>query len=208
MRTFSGIRNLSVLIHQNGEDLNKPSILKHKYYSAPSVFRPQNLLRESRRQNRIAECNVPGICILDPDGDLVDWLKKEGRASKNNCWACYHSELYSFELDNTEIGIIPRAVGAPYAVLVAEQLFVSGCELLISITSAGVIPEKQVTKKFALITEAIRDEGTSYHYLPPGEPSGLSEILLEALRSGNENSEAVFFEAKSWTTETEGCFWI
>jgi len=38
-----------------------------------------------------------------------------------------------------ELGIVGWAVGAPFAVLVAEQLFASGCRLLISVTSAGQI---------------------------------------------------------------------
>ncbi|MBK8427633.1 MAG: uridine phosphorylase [Lewinellaceae bacterium] len=115
------------------------ALLTNKHYTEPSVFQPENLLREARRQKAIADCDVPYVCVLDPDGDLANYLLATGRAAKNPCWACYHSSMYSFELDGVKIGIVPCAVGAPYAVLVAEQLFVSGCQLLISITSAGVI---------------------------------------------------------------------
>jgi uridine phosphorylase len=52
-------------------------------------------------------------------------------------------------------------------VLVAEQLFVSGCQLLISVTSAGQITDNGPPPYFVLIDRALRDEGTSYHYLPP-----------------------------------------
>ena len=93
-------------------------------------------------------------------------------------------------------GIIPCVVGASYAVLVAEQLFVSGCELLISITSSGIIKEPETAKKFALITEAVRDEGTSYHYLPEEKPSKLSEKLLKPLAEND-----FWLHAKSWTTD-------
>ena len=108
-----------------------PFILAHKNYQAPSVFLPENLLREARRQKNISECSVPKICILDPDGDLADYLLKKGEATISKCWACYHSNLYSFQVDGIPVGIIPCIVGASYAVLVAEQLFVSGCEYLI-----------------------------------------------------------------------------
>ena len=57
--------------------------------------------------------------------------------------------------------------------LVAEQLFVSGCELLISIT-CHIITNLPSDKKFILITEAIRDEGTSYHYITKNERALLS----------------------------------
>ena len=45
-------------------------ILEHKYYGLSSVFTPENLLREARRQKGLAPGTVPAICILDPDGDL------------------------------------------------------------------------------------------------------------------------------------------
>lgn len=75
---------------------------------------------------------------------------------------------FAFDLhDIGEIGIIGCAVGAPLAVLVAEQLFASGCRLLVSVTSAGQITDNGATPYFILIDRALRDEGTSYHYLPP-----------------------------------------
>jgi uridine phosphorylase len=144
---------------------------------------------------------VPAICLLDPDGDLADYLLRHGEAVKNECWACYHSHLYTFELDGVQIGIIPCIVGSSYAVLVAEQLFVSGCKLLISITSAGIINQPNNTKRFALITDAIRDEGTSYHYLPPEQPSLLPSKLRQKLTPFLQGNDCPCFEASSWTTD-------
>ena len=178
-------------------ELSTTDILRHKSYAEPSVFQPTNLLRESRRQNGIPLGKVPSVCILDPDGNLVDYLNKQNVAGINKYWACYHSHLYTFDISGLTVGIIPRAVGASYAVLIAEQLFVSGCELLISITSAGIVKEAHCDQQFALITQAIRDEGTSYHYLPKDEPSELHQELLETLRNG----ESPWLEVKSWTTD-------
>lgn len=176
-------------------------LLIDKDYSSPSVFLPENLLREARRQKSIPECTVPEICVLDPDGDLADYLLQKGEAVKNKCWACYHSNLYSFKTEGTEMGIIPCIVGASYAVLVAEQLFVSGCKYLISITSAGIIGHPSSNKRFALITEAIRDEGTSYHYLPPDAPSILPQTFYKKLAVVSAAGNCPYFEAKSWTTD-------
>src|SRR5215471_6442682 len=116
-----------------------PPLLTYKHYDAPSVFTPQNLLREARRQKRLAVGKVPAICVLDPDGDLVDYLHATNRARRYPTWACYHTTLDTFVHEEIEYGVIGRVVGAPFAVLVAEELFASGCQLLISITSAGQI---------------------------------------------------------------------
>jgi purine-nucleoside phosphorylase len=175
-----------------------PPIVAPKPYQDPSVFLPENLLREARRQKGISRCEVPPRVVLDPDGDLTDFLIKRGRAERNECWACYHSKLYSTTMAGAPVGIIPRVVGAPYAVLVAEQLFVSGCKLLLSVTSAGVIDERRISKRFALITNAVRDEGTSYHYIAPEQAADLSPTLYERLAAVDEPG---WFCAKSWTTD-------
>ena len=176
-------------------------ITDNKYYSEQSVFLPENLLREARRQKNKKECNVPAVCVLDPDGDLAEYLLRKKAATKNECWACYHSSLYGFHLSNVEAGIIPCVVGASYAVLVAEQLFVSGCKILISVTSSGIIDAPGNEKRFALITSCIRDEGTSYHYLPPSEPTVLNKNLHSLLQAAQQKDDCPFFSATTWTTD-------
>jgi purine-nucleoside phosphorylase len=176
-----------------------PDLMHNKNYKESSVFLPENLLRESRRQKNIAECNVPKICVLDPDGDIVRYLKKNS-AELSNCWACYHSDLYNAKYKDLQFGIIGCAVGASYAVLLAEQLFVSGCELLISITSAGKLNEN-IKSDYILIDDTVRDEGTSYHYLSANDKSHLDPILFKKLEPLFSIAEVSVQKGKSWTTD-------
>jgi uridine phosphorylase len=156
----------------------RPPLLRHKSYRAPSVFTPDALLREARRQKKIGPGTVPDICVLDPDGDILRHLLTTGRAHLLPQWACYHTDLHGFEQEGLSYGIIDCAVGAAFAVLVAEQLFVSGCKLLISVTSAGQIVPMREPPYFIIIDRALRDEGTSYHYLPPSDYSPADESLV------------------------------
>lgn len=145
-----------------------PQLLRAKDHTEPSVFRPEHLLREARRQKALPDRDVPAVCVLDPDGDLFRHARLSGRASLSAGWACYHTELYELPLaDGTIVGILGNAVGAPFAVLVAEQLFASGCRFLISVTSSGKIADLGEPPYVVLIDRALRDEGTSFHYLPP-----------------------------------------
>ena len=114
-----------------------PPILRGKHPHAPSVFTPDALLREARRQKRIEAGAIPEICFLDPDGDIARHLRELGRGRRHSRWACYHTELLGFEDSGMEFGIVEHAVGSSFAVLVAEQLFASGCRLLVSMTSSG-----------------------------------------------------------------------
>ena len=117
-------------------------LLAEKDYAASSVFQPEALLREARRQKGLPLAPVPEVCVLDPDGDIVRHAKRRGAECLHPGLACYHTELVRLDLDDVrEIGVVGCAVGASFAVLVAEQIFASGCKLLISITSAGQIAE-------------------------------------------------------------------
>lgn len=99
-----------------------PPILDNKRPAVPSVFRPSALLREARRQKALPDAAVPSVCVLDPDGDIVRHLRSTGQAIRCETWPCYHTQLDSFTLGGQRVGIIGCAVGAPFAVLVAEEL--------------------------------------------------------------------------------------
>lgn len=180
---------------------NSLPILANKDYQSLSVFTPENLLREAKRQKSIPEGSVPKICILDPDGDIVQNLLETGRAQLNPYWACYHTRMYDFTHNGIDFGILGNAVGASFAVLVAEEMFASGCELLISMTSAGQIVRNGHPPYFVLIEKALRDEGTSYHYLPPAPFSTISPMLRECLKNIVQDSQPPVFLGATWTTD-------
>lgn len=176
-------------------------ILAEKDHDAPSVFSAQSLLREARRQRGLNDIAVPGVCILDPDGDLVRYLSRTKQAIRHEGWACYHTDLWVHVLDGEPIGIVGCAVGASFAVLVAEELAESGCQLVISITSAGRITPVADPPYFVVIDRALRDEGTSYHYLPPAEWADMPAHLLAQLSSGLELPGEQMLVGSSWTTD-------
>ncbi len=176
-------------------------LLDHKDADAPSVFRPENLLREARRQRGLPAEPVPEICVLDPDGDMVRHLRRDGRARRCAGWACYHSEMDVAEWDGVRFGIVGCAVGAPYAVVVAEQMFASGCRLLVSVSSAGQLAPCGPPPYHILIERALRDEGTSHHYLPPGRFSAADPALLERVAPALAGLGEPVHRGAVWTTD-------
>lgn len=180
---------------------NSPPILTRKHYAAASAFTPDSLLREARRQKNLPSIPVPEVCVLDPDGDMARHLRAAGRAERHAGWACYHTDLYVYGDGLHDYGIVPCAVGAAYAVLVAEELFASGCRLLLSVTSAGQITPVKAPPYFIVIARALRDEGTSYHYLPASDYSdadpGLIDLAVAAMAAAGISAEA----GATWTTD-------
>jgi hypothetical protein len=178
-----------------------PPILDDKHHAEPSAFTPENLLREARRQKGLPIAKVPGVCVLDPDGDIVRELLHTGRARRDPSWACYHTDLYVVRDGDSAYGIISGAVGASFAVLVAEELFASGCEYLLSITSAGQIAPLGSPPYFILIDRALRDEGTSYHYLPPARYSEADPTLVDAAQRALADVDFAVVRGSTWTTD-------
>ena len=179
----------------------KAPILDNKHPSSPSVFRPAALLREAQRQKNLPSVTVPPVCILDPDGDIVRRLRQTGRAQRFEAWPCYHTQLDTFALAGQRVGIVGCAVGAPFAVLVAEELFASGCCLLISLTSAGQIIPAGPTPYFVIIERALRDEGTSYHYAAPSEYGEADHRLVTTAANALKTKGLHAVVGATWTTD-------
>jgi uridine phosphorylase len=173
-----------------------------KDYAGPSLFQPENLLREARRQRNLPELPVPAVAVLDPDGDVVRHLQGSGRGRLHPGWACYHTQMWTVDLDGVEVGVVGMAVGAPFAVLVAEQLAASGAELVVSVTSAGQLADLPRTPCWVLIERALRDEGTSSHYAPPGRWGVLAPRLRSLLNGGLATpASGPVVTGASWTTD-------
>lgn len=145
--------------------------------------------------------DVPPICVLDPDGDVVRYLKESAQAERSAAWPCYHTDLYEFTLAGERAGIIGCAVGAPFAVLVAEELFACGCHLLISLTSAGQITRQASPPYFVVIDRALRDEGTSYHYAAPASFAEADPQIIEAATRALASAGLHAYAGASWTTD-------
>jgi uridine phosphorylase len=178
-----------------------PPILAGKRYDSPSGFTPESLLREARRQKSVSIQPVPDVCLLDPDGDIIRRLNVEGRTRRHDGWVCYHTDLYIFEEGGLTIGVVGCAVGSSFAVLVAEELFASGCRLLISVTSSGQIMPVQAPPYFIMIDRALRDEGTSYHYLPPSTYSEAPDALIGVLEGAFDDLGVTVLRGATWTTD-------
>ncbi len=195
--------------HQSGAAARAAAspLLAAKDHGAPSVFRPEALLREARRQKNLPMEAVPPVCLLDPDGDIVRHLARASAARPHRGWACYHTELVAFDVPGAgPVGAVGCAVGAPFAVLVAEQLFASGCRLLVSVTSAGrIATDLPAAPHFILIERALRDEGASHHYLPPSAfaeaPDRALLARVEAALRAAGGQDLALLRGATWTTD-------
>lgn len=140
-------------------------LLQHRL-ETPSAFTPDALMDAVRALRRLPRDPVPAVCVLDFDGDLTDGLLRDGAAVAVQSWACFHTEMFGLTVEGVACGIVPRTIGGPYAVLIAEQLHAAGAQVIVGLTSAGRVDPALPLPGIVVVDEAVRDEGTSLHYLP------------------------------------------
>lgn len=166
-----------------------------------SAFLPEDLLTAVRKLRGIPEREVPPICILEFDGDLTDSMAASGELLPFKSWACFHTAMFAGTLDGIAWGMVPRTIGGPYTVLVAEQLWAAGAKLIVGLSSAGRVSPELPLPSLVVATGAIRDEGTSLHYLPPSPlvlcPSEVTNALPGELASTGWHVESGIV----WTTD-------
>ena len=160
-------------------------LLNHSVQS-PSAFTPERLMEAVRAERDLAPEPVPPLCVLDFDGDLSDHLAEQHMSLPWTSWACFHTSMRVADIAGTRCGIVPRTIGGPYAVLIAEQLWAAGAKLIVGLTSAGRVSPNLPLPSIVVVNDAIRDEGTSLHYVAPTvsvqtPTTGIVECLITEL---------------------------
>jgi uridine phosphorylase len=181
-------------------DSSNLPILDHRL-DQPSVFTARKLMDDVSRMRQVPKGAVPPLCFLEFDGDLTDWLVREGIAQPFPSWACFHTTMFAMKVEEVTCGIIPRTIGGPYAVLIAEQLAAAGARLIVGLTSAGRVSPDLPLPCLVVVTSAVRDEGTSYHYLPASRevacPAAVAPLLERELGATGWTVRC----GKVWTTD-------
>jgi uridine phosphorylase len=181
-------------------EVSQLPLLDHPLDS-PSVFRPEDLVEDVRGQRRIHGLDLPEVCVLDFDGDITDAFVKSGEASACDGWPCFHTSMWILPVGGVRCGLIARTIGGPYAVLVAEQLAVCGVRVIVGLTSAGRVGSRLPVPGVVVVDRAIRDEGTSYHYLPAGDTVHALPGLADALEREVKAVGLPVQRGLVWTTD-------
>jgi uridine phosphorylase len=175
-------------------------LLDHRL-EATSLLTPEGLMSAVRAERGIARESAPPLCVLDFDGDLSDQLVRDGLASLSPSWACFHTQMLVLSLDGIPCGIVPRTIGGPYTVLIAEQLHAAGAGVIVGLTSAGRVAPTLPLPSLVVVDEAIRDEGTSLHYLPASTRVTSPTPPLDELLSQELTSISPVRRGLVWTTD-------
>ncbi|CAB5239458.1 unannotated protein [freshwater metagenome] len=90
---------------------------------------------------------------------------------------------YTGELDGVRVSVTSTGIGCPSAAIAIEELTRVGADTFIRVGTSGSIQPGTKSGELAIVTGAIRDEGTSIHYMPMEFPAVADLTVVSALRS-------------------------
>jgi uridine phosphorylase len=109
--------------------------------------------------------------------------------------------VYIVEHEGQPCTVVHPGVGAPLAAAFLEEMIALGCSKFIACGGAGVLNGDLVVGHLVIPTSAVRDEGTSYHYLPPGREVAPSPEGVATIEAALTARHLPYVKGKTWTTD-------
>jgi uridine phosphorylase len=109
--------------------------------------------------------------------------------------------LYELVWEEQRYLVLHPGVGAPLAAGFLEEAIGLGARKLIACGGCGVLDREIAAGHPVILTSAVRDEGTSYHYLPPERDVAAGPKGIQALETAFQRHSIDYRLGKSWTTD-------
>jgi uridine phosphorylase len=109
--------------------------------------------------------------------------------------------VYELKVEGKRLAIFHPGVGAPLAAGLLEEVIALGCRKFVACGGAGVLDSQIVPGHVVVPCSAVRDEGTSYHYLPPSREVSASPRAVAAIEQVLRARGVEYLLGKTWTTD-------
>ena len=149
---------------------------------------------------KIAPCK---ICVLTFFQDVIDQELQEGNLTlfyKLKSTAGIHP-IYLTSTLNRQVAVVHPMLGGPYAAGILEELIALGFTTFIACGGAGSLIEENEVGQIIIVDEAIRQERTSYHYLPPSRSVLLHPLGVHSIETVLKKENISCHVGKTWTTD-------
>ena len=148
------------------------------------------------------DLKLPEKCLFAFLGDVVNTYAQEHGAQvvEEFITVSHTTKIYVLHEEKEDICLVQSLIGAPAATQTIDVLASLGCKKIIAVGSCGVLKEIP-ENAFLVPTKALRDEGTSYHYLPASRYVELDEEPVKVIESTFEKHGLPFVTCTTWTTD-------
>jgi uridine phosphorylase len=109
--------------------------------------------------------------------------------------------LYAFDYAGQRLVLFQPGLGAPLSAALLEGVIALGCRKFIACGGAGVLDRDLAMGHLLIPVAAIRDEGTSYHYLPPAREVAPHPAAVVAIQTVLQQHGIDYLLTKTWSTD-------
>lgn len=150
----------------------------------------------------LAPADVPERCVLCFFNDVFEKLAGQlGPPLATLRTEFAQHPIYRLEHRGVPLGVLHPGVGAPLAACMLEEAIALGFRRFVACGSAGVLDREIAPGHVLLPFAAVRDEGTSYHYLPPAREVRANPAVVRALEENLKRHQQPYLLCRSWTTD-------
>jgi len=168
-----------------------------------SVVKPREMVRLFTRTHGVNERDLclPPVAIVSFSPRVLRRLVQTAGGRKLSPWHGRNHSLYVAETHDRPFLLAQSPYGAPGSVILLEEVFAFGVRRVVFVGYCGSIRKDIDIGEIVLPTRAIREEGTSYHYLPPADVCGPDDALAHRLDRWLQRHGVAARKGCVWTTD-------
>jgi uridine phosphorylase len=147
--------------------------------------------------------DLPEHCVICFFGEVIDKVVAEHHAKVmvENHWEDGSHRIYEISYQDRRLAFFHPGVGAPIAAGLLEEAIAFGCKKFIVCGGCGVLEKDLAVGHLIVVSGAVRDEGVSYHYLPPSREVSANVVPVNSLVNILEARGIPYRVGKTWTTD-------
>ncbi len=147
--------------------------------------------------------DVPEHCVICFFAEVVSWLVEnhDAKIIAHSVSEIGQHPLYEMMFKGQRMAFFHPGIGAPLAAGLLEEVIARGCRKFIACGGCGVLDKDIAVGHLLVPTAALRDEGTSYHYLPPSREVLANHDGVAAVETVLKRHQVDYLLTKAWTTD-------
>lgn len=171
------------------------TVFQRTEITEPALFNPSDTTKKA--------AGFPEICV---SAFSCKFFEKFIASGSTEIIAHLHSvnvdtPVYKINYKGKEIAFYQSMVGAPACVGYFEEIIAMGAKKFVLFGSCGVLDDKTVDGNIVIPVSAVRDEGTSYHYIAPAPEIEADPRAVQVLENVLKSFSCPYVKGKTWTTD-------
>ena len=171
------------------------TIFQRTKISEPTLFSPSNTTKRIE--------NFPEICVSTFSDNIIQKFSSLDNVEKiaELCSANGTLPVYQINYKNTSIAFYRSMVGAPACAACFEEIVAMGAKKFVLFGSCGILDDNKVQDNLIIPVSAVRDEGTSYHYITPSPEIEANTHSIQILENVLTACGYPYVKGKTWTSD-------